>query len=123
MFCLLFPEFILSSSFNANPIATIAAATSAIGPAYITPSMPMNFGKIRINGSKKITCLVSAPAHKTGTPVYTIIKSIPAPVRSSAFVSNLRLCYRYNSGVISYINLNIIIVSTMSLNVCETENA
>ena len=59
MFCLLFPEFILSSSFNANPIATIAAAASAIGPAYITPSMPMNFGKIRINGSKKITCLVS----------------------------------------------------------------
>ena len=51
--------FIARSSFTANPTATAAAAPSAIGPAYITPSIPINTGKIRMSGSKKITCLVS----------------------------------------------------------------
>ena len=32
---------IARSSFSANPIATIPAAASAIGPAYITPSIPI----------------------------------------------------------------------------------
>ncbi|MGO0943860.1 hypothetical protein ACTPD5_22345, partial [Clostridioides difficile] len=31
---------------------TIAAAASAIGPANITPSIPINIGKITINGIK-----------------------------------------------------------------------
>ena len=37
---------------------TIAAAASAIGPAYITPSIPINNGKITISGNKKRICLV-----------------------------------------------------------------
>ena len=40
-------------------MAMTAAAASAIGPAYITPSIPINKGKIRISGSKNSTCLVS----------------------------------------------------------------
>ena len=40
-------------------MAITAAAASAIGPAYITPSIPINKGKIRISGSKNSTCLVS----------------------------------------------------------------
>ena len=54
----LFPRQIVSISRSANIIATRAAAPSAIGPAYITPSIPMNNGKIRINGSRKMICLV-----------------------------------------------------------------
>ena len=37
---------------------TNAAIPSAIGPAYMIPSIPKNTGKIRIRGSKKIICLV-----------------------------------------------------------------
>ena len=33
--------------------ATTPATKSAIGPAYMMPSMPINSGRITINGSKK----------------------------------------------------------------------
>ena len=36
----------------------IAAIKSAIGPAYIMPSIPENRGRITIRGSRKIICLV-----------------------------------------------------------------
>ena len=49
---------IFASSLLANTIASTNAAASAIGPAYITPSIPINSGKIMISGSKKITCRV-----------------------------------------------------------------
>ena len=38
---------------------TDAAARSAIGAVYITPSMPKRYGKISSSGSRKIICLVS----------------------------------------------------------------
>ena len=38
---------------------TYAAARSAIGAVYITPSMPKRYGKISSSGSRKIICLVS----------------------------------------------------------------
>ena len=50
--------FIFPSSLRAKTTASTNAAASAIGPAYITPSIPINIGKIMINGSRKITCLV-----------------------------------------------------------------
>ena len=37
----------------------MAAAASAIGPAYITPSIPIKIGKIIISGSRNNICLVS----------------------------------------------------------------
>lgn len=40
------------------PNDTIAAIKSAIGPAYIIPSIPMNNGKITMSGSKNKICLV-----------------------------------------------------------------
>ena len=40
-------------------IAAAPAARSAMGPAYIMPSIPMKIGKRMINGSKKRICLVS----------------------------------------------------------------
>ncbi len=49
---------IFPSSRLANTIASANAAASAIGPAYITPSIPINNGKIMINGRRKITCRV-----------------------------------------------------------------
>ena len=49
---------IFPSSRLANTIASTNAAASAIGPAYITPSIPINNGKIMINGRRKITCRV-----------------------------------------------------------------
>ena len=36
----------------------IAAAASAIGPAYITPSIPINIGNITMSGSKNNICRV-----------------------------------------------------------------
>ena len=51
-------HFIFISSLLAKIIARANAAASAIGPAYITPSIPINRGKITINGRRKITCLV-----------------------------------------------------------------
>lgn len=50
---------IFVSSLLANTIANTNAAASAIGPAYITPSIPINNGKIIISGNKKITCRVN----------------------------------------------------------------
>lgn len=49
---------IFPSSRLANTIASANAAASAIGPEYITPSIPINNGKIMINGRRKITCRV-----------------------------------------------------------------
>ena len=49
---------IFPNSRLANTIASANAAASAIGPAYITPSIPINNGKIMINGRRKITCRV-----------------------------------------------------------------
>ena len=40
-------------------IATIPAIKSAIGPAYIIPSMPINIGNITIKGNKNNICLVN----------------------------------------------------------------
>ena len=60
-FALIF-EFINGFHDTANAIATMAAAISAIGPAYITPSIPINLGKIRTKGIKNSTCLVSETA-------------------------------------------------------------
>lgn len=37
---------------------TDAAAKSAIGAVYITPSMPKRYGKISSRGRRKIICLV-----------------------------------------------------------------
>ena len=37
---------------------TDAAARSAIGAVYITPSMPKRYGKISSSGSRKMICLV-----------------------------------------------------------------
>lgn len=50
--------FIFFNSLAAKITASAAAAASAIGPAYITPSIPINNGKIKISGSRKSTCLV-----------------------------------------------------------------
>ena len=58
-FFILFPHCaFFPSSRLANTIASANAAASAIGPAYITPSIPINNGKIMINGRRKITCRV-----------------------------------------------------------------
>ena len=49
---------IFPSSRLANTIASANAAASAIGPAYITPSIPINNGKKMNNGRRKTTCRV-----------------------------------------------------------------
>ena len=38
--------------------ASTNAEVSAIGPAYMTPSIPKKTGKMTIRGSRKSTCLV-----------------------------------------------------------------
>ena len=45
--------FILASSLLAKTIARIKAAVSAMGPAYMTPSIPIKRGRITIRGSEK----------------------------------------------------------------------
>ena len=40
-------------------MATTPAIKSAIGPAKIIPSIPPMSGSIRINGNRKIICLVN----------------------------------------------------------------
>ena len=45
--------FILPSSLRAKTTASTNAAASAIGPAYMTPSIPINIGKMTISGSRK----------------------------------------------------------------------
>ena len=40
-------------------MAKNAAIASAIGAEYITPSIPMNIGRMSISGSKKMICLVN----------------------------------------------------------------
>ena len=47
-----------TSSLRANNIANDNAAASAIGPAYITPSIPIINEKTMINGKRNSTCLV-----------------------------------------------------------------
>ena len=51
-------SFIAPSSLLANNIASANAAASAIGPAYITPSIPIINEKIIIRGKRNSTCLV-----------------------------------------------------------------
>lgn len=51
-------SFIAPSSLLANNIANTNAAASAIGPAYITPSIPIINEKTMINGKRNSTCLV-----------------------------------------------------------------
>lgn len=41
-------------------MAMIPAALSEMGPANMTPSIPINSGNIRTRGSRKIICLVMA---------------------------------------------------------------
>ena len=38
---------------------TIVATRSAIGPAYMTPSIPIKRGRIRSSGRRKMICLVN----------------------------------------------------------------
>ena len=52
---------IFPSSRLANTIASANAAASAIGPAYITPSIPINNGKIMIVSKFIISFLLSKP--------------------------------------------------------------
>lgn len=49
---------IFLNSFFTNRIASIPAAQSAIGAANMTPSTPMNRGKMITRGMRKIICLV-----------------------------------------------------------------
>ena len=46
------------SSRLAKTTASTNAEVSAIGPAYMTPSIPKKTGKMTISGSRKSTCLV-----------------------------------------------------------------
>ena len=39
-----------------------------------------------------VSCLVDTPGNKTGTPFHTAVKSIPGPVRLSAYISHLGFC-------------------------------
>ena len=49
---------------------TVAAMKSAIGPAYMIPSIPKNLGNITSSGSRKIICLVKERnAPFTGFPM------------------------------------------------------
>ena len=45
-------------SHRTKQIARTAAAPSAMGPAYITPSIPQRKENSRISGSRKMICLV-----------------------------------------------------------------
>ena len=51
--------FMIPSSRLAKTTANTKAEVSAIGPAYMTPSIPKKNGKMTISGSRKKTCLVS----------------------------------------------------------------
>ena len=46
------------NSFIKKIIATVKAIKSVRGVAYITPSTPKNFGNVRSNGNKTISCFV-----------------------------------------------------------------
>ena len=50
--------FMTPSSRLAKTTASTNAEVSAIGPAYMTPSIPKKIGKMTISGSRKSTCLV-----------------------------------------------------------------
>ena len=50
--------FIIPSSRLAKTTASTNAEVSAIGPAYMTPSIPKRKGKMTISGNRKNTCLV-----------------------------------------------------------------
>ena len=50
--------FMTPSSRLAKTTASTNAEVSAIGPAYMTPSIPKKIGKTTISGSRKSTCLV-----------------------------------------------------------------
>ena len=50
--------FMTPSSRLAKTTASTNAEVSAIGPAYMTPSIPKKTGKMTIRGSRKSTCLV-----------------------------------------------------------------
>lgn len=54
----IYPSFIFRTSRIPKTTATAKAAASAIGPAYMTPSIPKKIGKITINGSRNKICLV-----------------------------------------------------------------
>lgn len=47
-------------SFSRKHPAIIAASKSAVGPAYMIPSMPKNIGNMTRDGSRNMICLVKA---------------------------------------------------------------
>ena len=47
-------------------------------------------GKFRDNAAFQIAALFTAPRNKTGTPFHTPVKAVPAPIRLSALVTELR---------------------------------
>ena len=59
-FYISFKLFIFFISKLTKIIVTINAIPSAIGPAYIKPSIPNILGSIMISGSKNINCRVIA---------------------------------------------------------------
>lgn len=57
--------------------------------------------KLRNDTGFNIAALVGAPAHKAGTPLYSAVKTIPAPVRLTADITHLRECHGDDLAVAS----------------------
>ena len=49
--------------------------------------------KLRNDTGFNIAALVGAPAHKAGAPLYSAVKTVPAPVRLTADIPHLRECH------------------------------
>ena len=73
-------------------IRTVCPLSSVSEPLYAVYTT----GILRDNTGVDISALVGTPRNEAGTPFYTGVKSVPRPVRLTAYITYLRQGNRYD---------------------------
>ena len=68
------------------PLSSVSKPLNAVNTA----------GILRNNTGVDISALVGTPRNEAGTPLYTGVKSVPRPVRLTAYITYLRQSNRYD---------------------------
>ena len=93
-------------------IRTVCPLSSVSEPLYAVYAT----GILRNNTGVDISALVGTPRNEAGTPLYTGVKSVPRPVRLTAYITYLRQSNRYDLVVaVSDTNAMSLSVSLSSL--------
>lgn len=83
---------------RARLIAVILPQSALLEPRH---TLRCTGRKFRNDANFNIAALVGTPANKAGAPLYSAVKTIPAPVRLTADITHLRECHGDNLAITS----------------------